>query len=652
MQPRPDPSRPERDSCTVGPGASSTGAGPDLLLVEDDPSHALIIRRAFENAPGSGQLRIAGTLAEARKRLETFTPDLAIVDLNLPDGKGTDLLETDEPPYPVVIMTSHGGEQIAVEVMKSGALDYVVKDGATLSDMPHIAARALREWSHIDAGRRAEAALRQSEARYRALTEHAYDLVAEVDDRGILLFVSPNHREQLGLDPAELVGTDGTARVHPADRSALIANVERILERGVVVQESYRYMRGNGTWCWLESSARSYRTARGELRAVVSSRDVSDRRELEEQLRQAQKLEAVGQLAGGIAHDFNNLLTVISGYGEYLVGALEADGEEHEAAQQICGAAERSASLTRQLLAFSRSQVLQPRTLDLNDVITDLGKMLWRLIGEDIQLTVDLDPGIGQVQADRGQIEQIIVNLAVNARDAMENGGLLNISTARAGDGLIRLSVIDSGHGMDEPTRQRIFEPFFTTKQVGQGTGLGLSTVYGIVSQSGGTISVQSEPGRGARFDIDLPVASSETAAAGHTGGLAKADRQVEGGEMILLVEDEPKVRALLYDSLEKQGYRVVAAADGGEALDAVTHLERPVDLLLTDIVMPGIDGVELAHQIRRSRSDLRVLFMSGYSERHARRPRPTLPADAALIQKPFRLSDLTTAVRHALDGT
>ncbi|MGH0035291.1 MAG: response regulator [Myxococcota bacterium] len=628
---------------TPEPGAVAT-----VLLVEDDGDRLDSLRRAFEIDPAFGEPLVARSLAEALDKLGAASPDLVIVAETLPDGVATRLLASASSELPVLVTSSHGSAEGAVRALQSGALDYVAGGVAQLADLPQRASRALREWSERVDRRSAEEALRRSEERYRALTEHTYDLLSEIDDGGIVLFASPNHQDVLGIDPAEFVGTSGLERVHPRDRDSLMSLVSELIDNGVVVQKSFRFQKGDGTWCWLEASARAYTTAGGEYRVVISSRDVSERRELEERLRQSQKLEAVGQLAGGIAHDFNNLLTVISGYGEYLVDALDPGSEECEAAQQIRTAAERSGALTRQLLAFSRSQVLQPQTLDLNEIVTDLGKMLWRLIGEDIQLSVLLDPSIGRIHADRGQIEQIIVNLTVNARDAMDKGGLLTIATSRARPGFIRLTVADSGHGMDEPTRERIFEPFFTTKQVGQGTGLGLSTVYGIVSQSGGSISVESEPGKGSRFDVELPVAGSK-AESEIAVQRTPEERDAEAVGSILLVEDEPRVRKLLGRALERQGHRVIAAARGDQALEMASRLDRPVDLLVTDIVMPGMDGVALADALRQRWPETRVVFMSGHPERQGSGVVPRLPNDAALIQKPFRIDHLIRAVRDAL---
>jgi len=618
-----------------------------ILLVDADCSHSRLVKRALENDSDTRRVAVATSLAEARQWLASCSPDLVIADEDLPDGKGSELIGAGEPQRPVVILSRRGDEQTAVDVLKRGALDYVVKDFERLLDMPHIVTRALREWRHILECRRAEDALREREERYRVLTEHAYDLVAEIDESGTLVYVSPNHGEVLGFDAADLLGTDAAERVHPDDRVRAVAMFGALLEPGTTVRDAFRYRSYRGTWRWIETTARSYRTMRGEYRVVFCSRDITDRRELEERLRQSQKLEAVGQLAGGIAHDFNNLLTVMAGYAEQLVETLAPGSEHYEAAQQIVAAADRSAALTRQLLAFSRSQVLQPRELDLNEIITDLGKMLCRLIGEDIELELDLDPTIAYVEADRSQIEQVIVNLTVNARDAMDSGGRLTISTRRIDPDRVRLRVRDTGHGMDDATRERIFEPFFTTKQVGEGTGQGLSTVYGIVCQSGGSISVDSEPGRGSTFDIVLPAHRAE--AGTHAPAPARASLRPEGHGVVLLVEDETEVRNLLRTTLERAGYDVTAVANGAAALAAIGAGTAPFDLLLTDIVMPGIDGIELADRVRALWPDLPVLFMSGYTERKVAGRSRALPEGASVIAKPFRMGELEKAVRTAL---
>jgi two-component system, cell cycle sensor histidine kinase and response regulator CckA len=353
--------------------------------------------------------------------------------------------------------------------------------------------------------------------------------------------------------------------------------------------------------------------------------------ETSEQLRQAQKMESIGRLAGGVAHDFNNLLLVINGYSEFLSSSLVDERQRHFAAE-IRSAGERAAGLTQQLLAFSRRQVLQPRVVDLNESIRDLHGMLRSLIGEGIRVELSLDGDLRAIEADPGQVGQVLLNLAVNARDAMAGSGTLEISTFNAGDEVV-LEVADTGTGMDESTRSRIFEPFFTTKDVGQGTGLGLSTVYGVVTQSGGTIDVRSAPGEGATFSIRLPATDRVEA--------VEPDVDVAGttaAERILVVDDEQIVRDLLAHTLRRQGYDVEVAAGARDA----RALEGPWDLLLTDVVMPEMDGVELARHVDARR----VLFMSGYDQR------ALAESAGAFLQKPFSGDELARSIRALLDGS
>jgi two-component system cell cycle sensor histidine kinase/response regulator CckA len=380
----------------------------------------------------------------------------------------------------------------------------------------------------------------------------------------------------------------------------------------------------------------------------------------EEQLRQSQKMEAVGKLAGGIAHDFNNLLTAITGYSELTLRDLKTDTPLYSKVTEIKKAGERAASLTRQLLAFSRKQILQPKVLDLNAVIPDMEKMLQRLIGEDVVLETVLDRSLGQVKADPGQIEQIIMNLCVNARDAMPNGGRVTIETnnvslnqayrnqqvsIRAGN-YVMLSVSDNGCGMDAETQARIFEPFFTTKELGKGTGLGLSTVYGIVKQSEGTIWVYSEVGKGTTFKIYLPRVDEAQSFQEHANKVSLASR---GHETILIVEDEEIVLTLSTEILEKDGYRVLAAANGREGLRLCQEFDGPIDLLITDVVMPGMSGRELAELAANIRPDMHVLYMSGFTDdaivRHG-----VLDDGVFFIQKPFSPDSLAIKTRSVLD--
>jgi len=390
---------------------------------------------------------------------------------------------------------------------------------------------------------------------------------------------------------------------------------------------------------------------------LATVRDVTERARLEAQLRQAQKMEAVGQLAGSIAHDFNNMLTVIAGYAEHLSSSLS--GELGEMAGEIQGAAERSADLTRRLLAFSRRQVLEPRTLDLNGMIRRIEKLLGRLIGETIAVDLDLATELGSVRADSGQMEQVIVNLAINARDAMPEGGTLRIETSNVvgrsdgpaeGAGWVRVRVADTGVGMEESTLHRVFEPFFTTKESGKGTGLGLSMAEGIVSQSGGEMTVRSQPGRGTVVEFLLPCVGASRRAEGREPAARDGSPMPGTGYLVLLVEDDEMVRRLASRSLRAVGYEVVEAGDGDEALRVFQGRADDVDLVLSDVVMPRMGGVELARALREIRPSVRVLLMSGYPNPREGRG-AAIPAGEDLIQKPFSPSALRARVQERIEG-
>jgi nitrogen-specific signal transduction histidine kinase/CheY-like chemotaxis protein len=398
----------------------------------------------------------------------------------------------------------------------------------------------------------------------------------------------------------------------------------------------------------------------GKPCVVAFAHDITEHKRLEQQLQHAQRMEAVGRLAGGVAHDFNNILTAVRGHSEILLTVLEEDSPHRRHADQIHRAALRAAALTSQLLAFSRKQVLQPRTLDLNSVVANLTVMLRRLIGEHVELRTRLAERLGSVRADAGQIEQVVVNLVINARDAMPSGGVLSIRTenvevdpseaARMGVPMGRwvvLAVSDTGVGMDAATRARIFEPFFTTKEAGKGTGLGLSTAYGIVTQSGGQIAVESEVGKGTTFRVYLPRIDAPSTASGRFA-LERNDAP-KGTETVLLVEDDGDVREFVQDVLRSHGYQVLSAIDGTQALSLIEQHPGPIDLLVTDVIMPRMMGSEVAARVAALRPSIKVLYISGY------------PGDAIVkqgvpehmfVQKPFSVSALARRVRELLDGT
>jgi PAS domain S-box-containing protein len=488
-----------------------------------------------------------------------------------------------------------------------------------------------------------------------------YTLEGSDADSLLLTWISENVTEMMGYPMDDvLVPTWWHDRVHPDDLPRVMAEIEAGLTAHGQSSQEYRFRHHDGGYRWVRSEMRLARDASGSPLSIVGSwSDIDRRKQLEDQFRQAQKMEVVGQLAGGVAHDFNNLLTVISGYSQLLLSAGGMDEQKTRLVQEISKAGARAATLTRQLLAFSRKQVLEPRILDLNVLIADHEKMLRRLIGEDVVLSTALGPGLKRTKADPGQLEQVIMNLAVNARDAMPGGGKLTIETrnteldetyARAHHDVkpgpyVLLSVSDTGCGIPPEVMSHIFEPFYTTKEQGKGTGLGLATVYGIVKQSGGHVSVYSEPGIGTTFRIYLPPVP----------GPAALEQAVEtppmpgGSETILLVEDEDAVRTLARHILQLCGYNVIEAGNGVEALRQIKEHQGPVHLILTDVVMPGMAGRALVERLAALRPEARVLYMSGYTDdaviRHG-----ILEAETAFLQKPFAPHMLATKVREVLD--
>jgi PAS domain S-box-containing protein len=467
----------------------------------------------------------------------------------------------------------------------------------------------------------------------------------------------------LGYSPQELKETISSEQIHPDDREKIKKAAQEASRTGVGQSMEYRMRHKNGSWRTLESRASTIRNDQGAVeRLVIVNRDVTERKQLEEQFRQAQKMEAVGRLSGGVAHDFNNLLGVIIGYGEIMQEKPAADESMRVCVDEILKAGHRAAALTRQLLAFSRQQVLDPKVLDLNAVVRDMEKMLKRLIGEDVALKTELDPELARIKADQGQIEQAVMNLAVNARDAMPEGGKLILASSnfymdetfvrrypypvQVGN-YVLFTVSDTGIGMDAATQARIFEPFFTTKEKGKGTGLGLSMVYGIVKQSGGYIDVSSEPGRGTTFKIYLPKVDAPIAVTERT----ELSASLRGTETILLVEDEASLRALTVHMLESCGYTVLEANSGEEALKVSQQREGEIHLLLTDVVMPGISGRVLAEQLAKQRSQMRIVYTSGYTGQTVG-ALGVLDEGSHFLPKPFTKEALARKVREALDGT
>jgi two-component system, cell cycle sensor histidine kinase and response regulator CckA len=503
--------------------------------------------------------------------------------------------------------------------------------------------------------------IREREELFELISENAADMIAVVNVDGRRAYNSPSYQRLLGYSPEELQGTLAFEQIHPDDRTKVIEAAEQAKTSGVGRRVEYRMRHKDGNWIALESTASVVRDGKGQIqKLVIVNRDITERKQLEQQLQLAQKIEAIGRLSGGIAHDFNNLLGVIIGYTEAVQKRMQPDDRFREAIDEIQRAAKRAASLTQQLLAFSRKQVLEPEILDLNVVVRDVEKMLGRLIGEHIELVLALSESVGMVKADRTQIEQVILNLAVNARDAMPDGGTLSIETSDVElsersplrprymlpGPYVLLKVRDTGCGMNPDVQAHIFEPFFTTKEKGKGTGLGLATVYGVIKQSGGYILVESELGKGTAFKIYLPLVAS---AREITDDLEPPARLPEKHDAaILLVEDEASLRKLTRDVLEETGYTVFEAADAFGALEIAKQSEIDIDLLLTDVVMPGMSGRALADALSTSRPETSVLFMSGYTDGEIAK-HGVLDAGTAMLRKPFTHDELIRRVEEAL---
>ena len=526
----------------------------------------------------------------------------------------------------------------------------------------------LRHW-HEQAEDRQER-LRASLERFHSVTESARDGIVSTNGQGSIAFWNRSAAVIFGWGEDEALGRSLTEFIADPDRTRYLDALAFASAQAGLTGRTLELtgMRKDGSRFPVELSlSASGRSAGASVTAVV--RDATERkdaeavlRQRETELRQAQKLEAIGLLAGGVAHDFNNVLMAIHGYGELLIGALDAGDPRRTDADEILKAANRAVGLTRQLLAFSRRQVLAPRVLALDQMVAGTLKMLSRLIGDHIEVSSESAPGLGRVRADPGQIEQVLLNLAVNARDAMPNGGKLHIALANVELGeseasapprlapgrYVRLEVGDTGCGMTPETIARIFEPFFTTKREGEGTGLGLATVYGIVQQSGGAVDVESCPGRGTTFRVYLPRCADTQAAAEPE---ARSRLSTDGSETVLLVEDDDHVRALVAHMLRQHGYTVLEARGGRQALEAARAHAEIIHLLLTDVVMPGMNGRVLAERLALQRPDMRVLFMSGYSDDEVLRA-GIQTGRTVVIQKPFSTADLAGRLREILDGS
>ena len=635
-----------------------------FLVVDDAPEHARMVEEFIRSSGAwvDARIRIAVNYDEALRAFEEQPFDVACVDYLLGARDGLSLLKDIRQKgidTPVIVLTGRGAEDVAVLAMKSGAADYLSKASLTSESLERTIRHALALHAEERQRWHAEAALRASEERFRALVENSSDTLMLLDAEGRISYLSPASGRHLGWSPEQMVGRSIFDFVHLDDRDQVgVRMAETLSHPGRTVTEHVRFCHADGTWRIMEGVGVNRLADPAVAAIVVNVRDITERRRLEDQLRQAQKMEAVGQLAGGIAHDFNNLLTAILGYCHLMLDDIPEGDPLRLDLLEIQAAGDRAAALTRQLLAFSRRQMLQPQVVDINLLVTRLEKLLRRSISEDVELVTVLAPDLRAVTVDPASVEQILVNLAVNARDAMPTGGRLTIETANVDlddtyavahvaitpGPYVMLAVSDTGQGMDAATRARVFEPFFTTKEQGKGSGLGLATVYGIVKQSGGYVWVYSEPDHGTSFKVYLP-----PAAAAATQPAANDAVAAPGWETVLLVEDEDAVRALAREVLRRHGYVVLEACHGVDALRVAERHADKIHLLVTDVVMPHMSGRKLAERLAEMRPGLKTLFMSGYTD-HALLPEDVTPG-AEFLQKPFTPDVLARRVRRILEA-
>ncbi|HXB53988.1 MAG TPA: response regulator [Vicinamibacteria bacterium] len=627
-----------------------------LLHLEDNPTDSELVGLALREAGLDWDVVRVESRDAFVAALEQGGFNAVVSDYSLPSFNGLEALrETRKrrPELAFLFFTGTLGEERAVEALKAGATDFVAKERR--DRLAPALQRAVKEAEE-------RSARRQAEEQYRLLFD-SNPHPMWVFDPETLAFLAVNDAtvRQYGHSRDELLGMTIKDIRPPEEIPALMEELETPAWPKSDWLRVWKHRRKDGSIINVETGANAI-TFQGRKAVLVLAHDVTEKKKLEAQLLQSQKMEAVGQLAGGVAHDFNNLLGVITGYTDLLLKDLGAQHAGTRRAEQIRKAADRAAGLTRQLLAFSRKQVLQPKVLDLNAIVLDVEKMLHRLIGEDIQLVTVLGEALGRVKADPGQIEQVIVNLSVNARDAMPRGGKLIIETANAElDGLYAgtrtevtagpyamLAVSDTGHGMDTETMSHIFEPFYTTKEEGKGTGLGLSTVFGIVKQSCGHVGVYSEVGKGTTFRVYLPRVEADGEATARVAPLPEPRRA--RGETILLVEDADVLRMMIREMLESAGYEVLSGGSPEEALAVGEVHSGPIHLVLTDVVMPGISGPQLAERLKAARPGVKVVYMSGYTD-EAIVHHGVLEGGTPFLQKPFTTEVLLRKVGEALDA-
>ncbi len=630
-----------------------------LLIAEDDPNDLELCLRGLRKSGIRFEAETVTTRDEFVRKLGESHFDVVISDYRMKGWTGMDALTTvheNAPDIPVILLTGTLGDELAVQCLKLGVTDYILKEN--MARLPAALQRAREETELRAAETQAIAALRESEARYRGLVDNATYGIYWVAGNGELLFVNPALVHMLGYDSEQDMLTVKNSREFYAD-SAACDRVHSESENGRV-DAVVEWRRRDGRLISVRLNGRRVKDPGREHPCVeIIVEDVTERLKLEKQLVQAQKFEAIGQLAGGIAHDFNNMIGAIIGWADLGIDETDGSSRVHRHFEKVRQQANRAAALTKQLLASARRQVLEPRTIDLNQVTVETLSLLENVIGRNIEIKASLAQDLAVIRADPVQIEQVLMNLCINARDAMPKGGLLAVQTcnstldqefctvqpqAHPGDYAV-LSVTDTGTGMDRATLDRIFEPFFTTKEVGKGTGLGLATVYGIVTQHGGFIQVQSELGSGSTFRAYFPV-STETAKAEAERDSGPMQR---GSETILIAEAHEALRQVANETLVALGYRVILAADGEEAIRQFTHDRERIDLALLDMMLPKLTGMDVIERIREQNSELPVILSAGHAG-DTPRLGGIRERGWTLLQKPYSPRDLAGRVREALD--
>ncbi|MGE0433184.1 MAG: response regulator [Planctomycetota bacterium] len=614
-----------------------------ILVVEDSDDDAVLLADELRRGGLPATIVRVETEQAMRAALLRESFDLIIADYRLPRFSGLLALGVRDDlaaDVPLLIVSGTIGEEIAVGAMKAGAQDYILKE--SMARLVPAVRRELQDAASRRARREAEAELGRVEQLLQLVLAATRDAIYEQDVAADRVRFSEGMQASWGHTERDIgdAGQWWFDRTHPDDRGAVAdARRDAIAAGKRVLSAEYRLKRADGRWSYVLDRACIVMDDAGSIERYVGClSDVTGLRELEQQLFQVQKMDAIGHLAGGVAHDFNNVLTVIIGYASLLLTRLASDDVNRRDVEEIHQACLRASGLTRQLLAFGRRQVVQPRALDLNDIVRGMSSMLRHIVGAGVELTLDLVARPLIVRVDRSQTEQVLLNLASNARDAMSGNGDLHIET-QDNDGSAVLRVTDTGCGMDAATLSRVFEPFFTTKPPGRGTGIGLATVYAIVRQAGGRVAIESMPGAGTEVTVLLPAIM----AAPDTTNGAEVDAAEAGhGETILLVDDEAGILDVFSETLHEHGYKVLSARNAREAVQRATEHTGAIDLLVTDVVLPGQSGPELAARLRAIRPGLRVLYISGYNGESG--------FDAPLLQKPFTPVGLSSRIRQLLD--